>query len=73
MTKALMRGGREHFGWGREHYMLADLYDAMNLNTQATGNWKNKAPDIPKYPTPKLTPKAKKRTTVKEIYAAWMK
>ncbi|MFE0771966.1 hypothetical protein [Streptomyces sp. NPDC058861] len=55
--------------------MAADLYDAMNQNTRATGQWgKGKAPKIPAYPRPKATKaekkkdKAKKPRTVAEIY-----
>jgi hypothetical protein len=67
LTAALMQGGREFFGWGRYRHMLADVFDALNLNTRATGNWKNgKAPGIPPYPRPH-TPK-KPQHTVKDIY-----
>ncbi|WP_411120606.1 hypothetical protein [Streptomyces sp. x-19] len=54
--------------------MQADLYDALNANTRATGQWgKGKAPKIPPFPRPqsktKPTTKAPKRpTTVKAIY-----
>ncbi|MFJ3974891.1 hypothetical protein [Streptomyces sp. NPDC090021] len=55
--------------------MSADLYDAVNQNTRATGQWgKGKAPKIPAYPRPKATKaekkkdKAKKPRTVAEIY-----
>lgn len=33
--------------------MLADLYDALNLNTAATGNWKKEPPKFDPYPRPK--------------------
>ncbi|MER7111202.1 hypothetical protein [Streptomyces sp. NPDC000229] len=55
--------------------MTADLFDALNQNTRATGQWgKGKAPKIPAYPRPKATKaekkkdKAKKPRTVAEIY-----
>ncbi|RPF45745.1 hypothetical protein EDD96_2309 [Streptomyces sp. Ag109_G2-6] len=54
--------------------MTADLFDAINQNTRATGQWgKNKAPKIPSYPRPqpkKKAPdkKAKKLRSVAEIY-----
>ncbi|MFI1655617.1 hypothetical protein ACH4ZU_12020 [Streptomyces sp. NPDC020472] len=55
--------------------MSADLYDALNQNTRATGQWgKGKAPKIPAYPRPKATKaerkkdQAKKPRTVAEIY-----
>lgn len=68
LTAALMQGGREFFGWGQERYMIASLFDAVNLNTRATGNWKNgKAPQIPPYPRPRK-PATKAKHTVKDIY-----
>jgi hypothetical protein len=54
--------------------MTADLFDALNQNTRATGQWgKGKAPKIPAYPRPKAKSekkkdKAKKPRTVAEIY-----
>ncbi|GAB2329228.1 hypothetical protein STREPTOSP366_43970 [Streptomyces variabilis] len=76
MTVALASGGREFLGWGVDRHMAADLFDALNANTRATGNWgKGKAPKIPQYPRPKAkstttastTPK--KPVSVAEIYA----
>ncbi|QDP44220.1 tail assembly chaperone [Streptomyces phage Celia] len=74
LTIALAAGGREHFGWGVDRHMSADLYDALNQNTRATGNWgKGKAPKIPEYPRPKSrAAKAKKKfKTVAELYKAF--
>ncbi|MEU7030047.1 hypothetical protein AB0A60_25620 [Streptomyces sp. NPDC046275] len=75
LTVALASGGREYFGWGQDRHLSADLYDAVNQNTRATGQWgKGKAPKIPAYPRPKVTKaekkkdKAKKPRTVAEIY-----
>lgn len=63
MTTALASGGRHLFGWGQDRYLAADTYDAINVNTTATGQWKSKAPKIDPYPRPKVTlPKAKKAT-----------
>lgn len=53
MTTALASGGRDFFGWGLDRYMAADLYDALNMNTVATGQWKKKPPKIDPYPRPK--------------------
>lgn len=65
LTVALMRGGRQYFGWNRTTFMLADLFDAVNTNTQGTGNWKpGKVPRFPAYPRPESKPK----NTVKDIY-----
>jgi hypothetical protein len=72
LTVALASGGREFFGWGQDRHLAADLFDALNTNTRATGQWgKGKAPKIPEYPRPK--PKAKKKAgkrpaSVAEIY-----
>jgi hypothetical protein len=39
-------------GWTRLHSMIADLFDAVNLNTAATGNYK-KRPTFEPWPRPK--------------------
>ncbi len=50
---ASRRGGHRWRGWTQTERILADLYDAINLNTVATGQWaKGKAPTIPPYPRP---------------------
>lgn len=74
LTVALMSGGREYFGWGVDRHMNADLYDALNTNTRATGNFtKGRAPKFPPYPRP--TPKSeegetgKVKATVASIFA----
>lgn len=66
----MANGGREHFGWSTDRHILADIYDAVNANTRATGNWKKKAPDIPAWPRPtRDDAKKKKRVTVADLYA----
>jgi hypothetical protein len=56
MTVALASGGRTHFGWGTDRHLLADVYDAVNQNTRATGTWaKGKAPTLPPWPRPTRT------------------
>ncbi|GGU77204.1 hypothetical protein GCM10010211_48900 [Streptomyces albospinus] len=60
LTVALASGGREHFGWGVDRHMAADIFDAVNQNTRATGQWgKGKAPKIPPFPRPQIKAKAK--------------
>ena len=52
---AKQRGGdwREYLDKGADWWLNADLYDAINQNTRATGNWKHgKAPAFPPYPRP---------------------
>ncbi|MFD6636771.1 hypothetical protein ACFWDN_13250 [Micromonospora chalcea] len=77
LTAALASGGRQFFGWGRDRAMIADLIDALNQNTRATGNWgKGKAPKIPEYERPKAKKKRKvaapaepgKPVTVADLY-----
>lgn len=74
MTSALSQGGREYFGWGVDRHIQTDIYDALNVNTKATGQWKKgKAPDFPEWPRPKAKKKAtdlaqKTRVTVKELF-----
>lgn len=71
MTSALASGGRQHFGWGVDRHLSADIYDAINLNTRATGQWaKGKAPKIPEWPRPRADRKSSepKRVTVKDLW-----
>ncbi|PHQ49477.1 hypothetical protein BLA24_25915 [Streptomyces cinnamoneus] len=73
LTVALASGGREHFGWGQDRHLAADLFDAINSNTRATGQWgKGKAPKIPPFPRPQAKAKAKKASkrpaTVAQLY-----
>ncbi|MFI5840545.1 hypothetical protein ACIA8K_12635 [Catenuloplanes sp. NPDC051500] len=72
MTVALASGGRTQFGWGTDRHLLADIYDAINQQTRATGNWgKGKAPKIPLWPRPKAKAKPdkpKKPTSVAELF-----
>lgn len=74
MFLARRRGGEERwqefFEWTRQQAILADLFDAMQIQTQVTGNWSKKAPDMPMYPRPKVVEK-KKPITVADLYAAW--
>lgn len=58
MTYALQAGGLEHLNWDHKSYALAAIYDAVNANTRATGQWaKGK---VPKF-EPFYRPKAKKK------------
>jgi hypothetical protein len=76
LTVALASGGREHFGWGIDRHLKADIFDALNQNTRATGQWgKGKAPKFQPWPRPKApkkkeSSKAKpaRRVSVAEIY-----
>ncbi|QAY15922.1 tail assembly chaperone [Streptomyces phage Janus] len=77
LTVALASGGREHFGWGVDRHLKADLFDALNQNTRATGQWgKGKVPKFPAWPRPAVKKKdagtskkdPKRRVSVAEIY-----
>lgn len=70
-TVAERLGGPEFRGWDETRSLLAAIYDAMNVNTRATGHWKSKPPKIPEWPRPKSRSEAKKPKTVKELYAAF--
>lgn len=52
---------------------MADLFDALNANTRASGQWaKGKAPKLPEYPRPKATtpqPEQRPAVTVAQLYA----
>jgi len=72
LTVALASGGRDHFGWGIDRHMLADVFDAINANTKATGNWgRGKTPKLPQWPRPtgkKKKPEKKKPVSVADIF-----
>lgn len=67
MTAALMQAEgeddwREYFGRSADWYVMADVYDAINQNTRATGSWKRgKAPTFDPYPRPGRDGKGKKK------------
>ena len=71
LTAALVAGGREFYGWGGNRHLLADIYDAMNLNTTATGNYK-KPPKIPAYPRPEIVKQEKPKPKV-SLESIWTK
>ncbi|QYW07865.1 tail assembly chaperone [Streptomyces phage RedBear] len=71
LTAALASGGREQFGWGVDRHMAADIFDALNQNTRATGNWGKKgAPKLPEYPRPKVKKSKDKDRPKKKVSVA---
>lgn len=63
---------RDYLDVGQGYYPLAGIYNAINDNTRATGNWgKGKAPKIDPWPVPQLLAKlrSKKPRTVKDLFA----
>lgn len=69
LTPALAAGGRDLYGWGTDRHLAADLYDALNANTRATGNWKTKPPKIPAWPRPKAEKTKGGKVTVASLHA----
>jgi hypothetical protein len=71
LTVALANGGRKHFGWGTDRHLAADLFDALNANTRATGQWKKgSVPDIKPWPRPaRPGSEEKKVTSVADLYS----
>lgn len=75
-TIGLVHGGYKHVGWGQDRHMLADLIDAIQQNTRATGNFKS-PPKIKPYPRPKGVPKpvnkpidpSKQKVSLAELHA----
>lgn len=68
LTIALAAGGRDHFGWGRDRRMIADIFDALNVNTRATGDFKT-PPKFPAYPRPDVQEETEaKPVSVKDLY-----
>lgn len=71
-TAALMQGGEEHwrafFEITPEYYPLAGIFNAVNGNTVATGNFK-KRPKFDPWPTPQDIVKKKqgRRQTLSDI------
>lgn len=49
---AAINGGRRWLGWTEDRMLRAALYDAMNANTVATGQWKKRPPRIDPWPRP---------------------
>lgn len=55
MTRSLMQSEDEWSSFldrTAEWFLLADVFDAINQNTRATGQWKKKPPAIEPYPRP---------------------
>ncbi|MFC4334089.1 hypothetical protein [Salininema proteolyticum] len=63
-------GGREHYGWGVDRHMRADLFDAIQNLTRAAGQWRKKPPKLPKWPRPKPPKRQKKqgKTSLQELH-----
>ena len=75
LTKALMRGGSKYEGWSVQMEALAAIFDALNLQTEVTGRWKDKPPSLMRFPRPgedqakKAKAAAKKPTSVADLFS----
>lgn len=72
LTAALVAGKRHLFGWSPERHQLADIFDAININTRATGMWKGSPPEFPLAQRPsdegETTETAKPAVSVADLY-----
>jgi len=68
LTHALLKGGHEHLGWGLDRHLQASIFDAVQINTRATGNFK-KPPKFEPWPRPKSKAKGKKKVSVRDVFA----
>ena len=66
-TVAAIAGNAEFRGWSKEARLLADLFDAVQANTMASGNWKNSPPKLKPYPRP--AHRKRRMTTLADIKA----
>lgn len=66
----MARGGEEFIGWGTERSLLADIFDAINANTRATGQYKQR-PKVVLWPRPK--PRDKSKTPLARAHALFGK
>lgn len=80
LTAAMASGGKQHFGWGQDRHLMADLFDAIQQNTRASGNWgKSGAPKLKPWPRPKQkkprtqAPQPGQRVGIKELFARFQR
>lgn len=67
-TAALIQGGPEFSGWGVDRHLAASIFDALNQNTVATGQWK-KVPKIDPFPRPGDAKEKEKPPSLRDIWA----
>lgn len=53
MLSAMRMGGLHYLGHGEDRELATQLFNALQLNTQATGNWSKRPPELPTWPKPK--------------------
>ncbi len=64
-------GGKEHYGWGYDRYIAADLHDLLSILVAKTIHWK-KEPKFPHIERPKvkrLSEESKKPRSLSQIYS----
>lgn len=69
MLTAMQRGGLHYLGWGEDREIAAQQFNATQLQTRATGNWK-KPPNLPEWPKPKA-PEPPRKKTLADIAAVF--
>lgn len=57
---------REYLGADAHYMALAGIYEAVNQNTRATGNWKGKPPRMDPWPTPGIAAERAKKSRAPE-------
>lgn len=63
---------RDYLGADMNYYVSAGIFNAVNDNTVATGNWeKGKAPKLKPWPVPQIAKKLreKKPASVKDLFS----
>ena len=63
---AALQGGDEFLGWGRDRYMVADLFDALMFVARSSGNLGKRK--LPEYPRPKKMRPKKGKRSVADLY-----
>lgn len=75
MTVSMMRdldNWRDYFGKDPHWYVLADIYDATNQTTRATGSWKKGPPKFDPYPRPGRDKAGKKKgRSLSDLYGSF--
>lgn len=71
MTSALRQGGMQFMGWNTERYLLAGIFDAVQANTYATGQWKKRPAEPKPFPRPTNAVATKKKdVSVAALFAS---
>lgn len=61
---AFRLGGWEHFGWGQDRHLQADIFDAIVQNTEVHAR-----EELPRWDRPKTKKPEARKPTVAELFA----